>query len=57
MSLLERSVASGVITLVLNDHERRNALSSAMLGELMEALEDAAPGELLETGFFDGKWD
>ena len=25
--------------------------------KVMDALQDSSPGELLETGFFDGRWD
>jgi methylglutaconyl-CoA hydratase len=41
MSLVERHVAESVMTLTLNDVERRNALSAGLLKELTGAIDDA----------------
>jgi methylglutaconyl-CoA hydratase len=41
MSLVERGVSDGVMTITLNDEPRRNALSDELLSELVEAIDVA----------------
>jgi methylglutaconyl-CoA hydratase len=41
VSLVERALAGGVLTVTLNDPERRNALSRALTTELVAVLDDA----------------